>query len=136
MVSIGTGKKHFSSGFDLPYWMQDYDNMKTSIGRFQEIMARLLEFAMPTMCVFNGSAIAGGYIFGLCHDYRIMHETVGSGICLSELKLGLALPYPYMKVCAAKLDQSVCNKLAFAITVKSKEAVEDGLIDGTYANEE
>ena len=104
MVSIGTGKKHFSSGFDLPYWMQDYDNMKTSIGRFQEIMARLLEFAMPTMCVFNGSAIAGGYIFGLCHDYRIMHETVGSGICLSELKLGLALPYPYMKVCAAKLD--------------------------------
>ena len=34
MVSIGTGKKHFSSGFDLPYWMADFENMKASIKRF------------------------------------------------------------------------------------------------------
>ena len=80
-------------------------------------MARLLEFSMPTMCVFNGTAIAGGYIFGLCHDYRIMHESRGS-ICLSELKIGFALPYPYMRVCAAKLDQGVCTRLVCAITVK------------------
>ena len=73
MVSIGTGEKHFSSGFDLPYWMSDLENMKVSIKRFCELMAHLLEFSMPTMCVFNGTAIAGGYIFGLCHDYRIMH---------------------------------------------------------------
>lgn len=42
MVSIGTGKKHFSSGFDLPYWALDFENMKVSIVRFQEVMARLL----------------------------------------------------------------------------------------------
>ena len=117
MVSIGTGKKHFSSGFDLPYWMADFENMKVSIRRFQEIMARLIEFPMPTMCVFNGTAIAGGYIFGLCHDYRIMHESTGT-ICLSELKLGLALPYPYMKVCGAKLDPAICTRLVCAITVQ------------------
>ena len=116
MVSIGIGPKHFSSGFDLPYWMADYANMRASITQFTRLMARLLEFSMPTMCVFNGSAIAGGYIFGLCHDYRIMHESAGS-ICLSELKLGLALPFPYMKVCAAKLDQGVMTRLACAITV-------------------
>jgi len=23
MVTIGTGERHFSSGFDLPYWMAD-----------------------------------------------------------------------------------------------------------------
>ena len=30
MISIGTGKKHFSSGFDLPYWMAHFDNMHKS----------------------------------------------------------------------------------------------------------
>ena len=35
MVTIGTGPRLFSSGFDLPYWMADYEkNMKTSIQAF------------------------------------------------------------------------------------------------------
>ena len=75
MVTIGTGNKIFCSGFDLPYWVADYErNMKPSITRFTEVMARLLQFSMPTMCVFNGTAMAGGYIWGLCHDFAIMNE--------------------------------------------------------------
>ena len=31
MVSIGTGKKHFSTGFDLPFWAEDYANVKNSV---------------------------------------------------------------------------------------------------------
>ena len=27
MVTIGTGKRHFSSGFDLPFWMSKFENM-------------------------------------------------------------------------------------------------------------
>ena len=136
MVTIGLGKKHFCTGFDLPYWMADYDNnFKPSIYRFQQLMARLLTFSMPTMCVFNGNAIAGGYILGLCHDFRIMHETNG-GICLSEAKLGLPLPYPYNRVCAAKLDAMTANKLFMAIDVKQPEALKDNLIDSTYAGPE
>ena len=80
-------------------------------------MARLLSFSMPTMCVLNGTAIAGGYIFGLCHDFRIMNETVGE-ICLSELKITLGLPAAYMKVTSAKLTPRVCNKIVYAISVK------------------
>ena len=73
MVSIGTGSKIFSSGFDLEFWASKYENMYTSIVWFQELIARLLSFSMPTMCVFNGTAIAGGYIFGVSHDFRIMN---------------------------------------------------------------
>ena len=97
MVSIGTGNKLFSTGFDLDFWASSYDNMTNSIDAFQEIMARVLSFSMPTMCVFNGTAIAGGYLFGLCHDFRIMKDS--ADICLSELKLTLALPPAYMKLC-------------------------------------
>ena len=34
MVTIGTGAKHFSSGFDLNVWAADYQAMKASIARF------------------------------------------------------------------------------------------------------
>ena len=96
-------------------------------------MARLLEFPLPTMCIFNGNAFAGGYIFGLCHDYRIMHESVGA-ICLSELKIGAVMGLPYMRVLSAKLDPGVCTRLTLAITVRQPEALRDDLIDSTYAN--
>lgn len=135
MITIGTGPKLFSSGFDLGFWAESYPNMRNSIVRFQEIMARLLGFPMPTVCVFNGSAIAGGYFLGLCHDYRIMHETKGN-ICLSELKLGLALPYPFTKVLQAKIDPGVLTRLAFGITVMTEEALKDRLIDSTYTTTE
>ena len=98
-------------------------------------MARLLEFPMPTMCVFNGNAIAGGYIHGLCHDFRIMHESNGT-ICLSELKLGMHMTYPYLVVMAAKLPAAIANKVFFGITIKQAEALKDGLIDQTYGNVE
>ena len=98
-------------------------------------MARLLEFPMPTMCIFNGTAIAGGYILGLCHDYRTMNAKVGN-ICLSELKLGTPLPMPYMKVCAAKLTPNVCAKAAYGVTFDQQEALKDGLIDATFESGE
>ena len=116
LVTIGTGVKHFSSGFNLPWWAEKWENFKSSIEGFQELMARLLEFPMPTMCVFNGNAIAGGYLLGLCHDFRIMHSAIGS-ICLSELKIGLSLAPAYMKVCSAKLSSQVCSKVVYAITI-------------------
>jgi len=34
LVTIGTGPKHFSIGFDLGYWMQDQNNAFASLVRF------------------------------------------------------------------------------------------------------
>ena len=73
-------------------------------------MARLLKFPMPTLCIFNGNAYAGGYLLGLCFDTRLMNEKVGN-ICLTELKYGIALPLPMILVCKAKLAANVCIRL-------------------------
>ena len=62
-----------------------------------------------------------------------MNQTTGS-ICLSELKLGLPLPYPYMVVCRAKLAPKVCAKASTAVTFGVQEALQDNLIDSSYAN--
>jgi len=81
-----------------------------------------MEFPMPTMCVFNGNAIAGGYFLGLAHDFRVMHETNGV-LCLSEMKLGMAWPPAFMSFCAAKLSPRVCNKIQYGITIPRAEAL-------------
>lgn len=73
---------------------------------------------MPTLCVFNGNAIAGGYILGLCHDMRIMNAATPGVIALSELKLGLPIPYPYMDAIRARLDPIVCTKVCYGVTYK------------------
>ena len=116
LVTIGTGERHFSTGFDLKYWMKSYDNMYDSIHLFQRLLAKLIAFPLPSLCVFNGTAIAGGYFMGLAHDYRIMHDTKGT-ICLSELKLGFALPPTYIKFVVSKLHSTVASKLFMAVTV-------------------
>lgn len=133
LVTIGSGPKHFSSGFDLPFWAKSFANWSSSVFGMQQLMARLFEFPMPTMCVFNGTTIAGGYIFGLCHDFRIMDVNKGS-ICLSELKLGIPLPPAYMRAMAAKLPASICNKVCYGITTNPQDALKDNLIDDTFEN--
>ena len=133
MLTIGTGPRHFSIGFDLPYWMEDSNNASASLIRFQELMARLVTFPMPTMCVLNGTAIAGGYWLSLCHDFRVMNANVGT-ICLSELKIGLTIPFPYTRMLAAKLDPKIVSKIEYSIDYMPEEALKDHLIDSTYTN--
>jgi enoyl-CoA hydratase/carnithine racemase len=41
----------------------------------------------------NGHTMAGGYIFALCHDYRIMKA--GGKITLSEINVGLPVTGSY-----------------------------------------
>jgi len=116
LVTLGVGEKHFSTGFDLDFWCKKYENQEESVRLFYDLMAKLLEFPMPTMCIFNGNAFAGGYLLGLCYDTRIMNEAVGN-ICLTELKFGIALPLPMMLVCKAKLAPNVCLRLGTSITM-------------------
>ena len=97
-------------------------------------MARLVAFPMPTLAIFNGTAWAGGLIFGLCHDHRIMNANVGS-LCLQEMKVGVGLLYPYTKLCAGKLRPEVHLKYQYAITADQAEGLKDGVIDDIYTNE-
>ena len=111
------------------------NNAFTSLERFQELMARLTTLKLPSMCVFNGTAIAGGYWLGLSHDFRIMNAEVGE-ICLSELKLGLTIPFPYARMLAAKLEPMIVTKISYSIDYKQEEALRDRLIDATYTGRE
>ena len=95
LVTIATGKTKFSTGFDLAYWKADASNSMMTIARLQKILPRVISLPYPTMAVINGHAFAGGLLFVLCHDFRIMTSNEKPKLCLSEINLGLALPPSY-----------------------------------------
>ena len=133
LCTIGTGEKHFSTGFDLDFWCVKYENMQVSATLFFKLMARLLMFPMPTLCICNGSTLAGGFLLAMCSDTRIMHEKRGN-VALTELKLGIPLPLPMLLVCKAKLPPNVCLRLFMANSFNSEKALRDGLVDSTYSS--
>jgi len=104
LITIGTGSKNFSLGFDMMQWAKGngISNLMISLAQQQQLLARFLTLPMPTMAVLNGHTYAGGLILALCHDFRIMAEGRRK-ICLSELRVGFPLPPAYNAFCAATL---------------------------------
>ena len=88
LVTIGTGSRFFSTGFNLGFWANDFKNMLTSGPNFHKLYAKLLTLNVPTLAVVNGHAYAGGLLLAISHDFRIMQDAPKRKICLSELKLG------------------------------------------------
>lgn len=60
----------------------------------QHLLLKILTFPLPTMAAINGHSFAGGMLFAIAHDFRIMREDYGF-MCLSELNLDFPIPEGY-----------------------------------------
>ncbi|CAG8467820.1 3454_t:CDS:2 [Acaulospora colombiana] len=82
LVTMGEGK-FFSNGLDLEHAL-------STPGFFDEyylkLLTRMLTFPIPTVAALNGHAFAGGCMFALAHDYRVMRSDRGY-ICMNEVDL-------------------------------------------------
>ena len=117
VVTIGMGEKSFSTGFDLPTWVAEPETFLPGNELIRKLMDRLLRLSLPSMCVFNGNAMAGGYFVGICHDFRTMKKQKGR-ICLTELLFGGFLFKALMASLTCKLAPAVVNKLHSAVMIK------------------
>ena len=73
LVTISTSPKIFSTGFNLEYLKNEKAHIYEMMSSFSELSDRLLTFPMATVAVVNGHAFAGGLLFSLLHDFRIMN---------------------------------------------------------------
>ena len=105
LVTIGTGPKIFSTGFDLPEWKKNKLNGLSAIGAMQVVLKKILLLPMPTMCVMNGHAYAGGLILALAHDFRILGPK--GTVCLSEIVAGLSLAIPYQEMVNQLIEPNI-----------------------------
>ena len=90
LVTVGEGK-FWSNGLDLD-WLgrQPLEIVGPFLADFEALFARLLAFPMVTVAALNGHAFAGGAMFSLAHDFRVMRRDRGYW-CLPEVDLGMPL---------------------------------------------
>ena len=70
LVIVGAGKRIFSSGFNLKFWKESPINPFYSVAKISELFVKLKTLGVPTLCVLNGHAVAGGILLALCCDFR------------------------------------------------------------------
>ena len=103
LVTIGTGERMFSTGFDLKMWTTGIIPQWQSILSIQGMFDRMLTLGIPTVCVMNGFTMAGGLLFALMHDFRIMKDEKNF-VCLSEINIGFSLPPAFASMVKYQLD--------------------------------
>ena len=129
VILTGTGRT-FSPGVDL---FRLVDGGIDYVDRFFPALSRLIldlfAFPKPLVVAANGHAIAGGCIFTLCGDYRLM-PAGDSRIGLPELLVGVPIPSSVLEVIRyAVAPQHLQSLIYTGRTVTPEDALRFGMID-------
>jgi len=126
-----TGKEgFFSAGLDL-IELYDYDELKIRKfwEEFLELVSLLAKFKKPFLTAISGHSPAGGCVFAICSDYRIMVS--GKYIIgLNEIPVGIIVPESIFHLYSFWLgDAKAYRYLLEGKLLTVQEALENGLID-------
>ncbi len=109
LVTTGASEKFYSNGLDLDWRQSPADHPEAGDPNaflFMEFMARMITLPVPTIAAVNGHAFGAGFMFALCHDYRIMRQDRGY-ICANEIQLGMIIPAAELSLFRHKLPANV-----------------------------
>jgi enoyl-CoA hydratase/carnithine racemase len=91
---------------------------------------------MPTVCLLNGHAFAGGFMLAMYHDYRVMNPDRGF-LCVNELEFGVPLQTPMMAIFREKLTPvTFRNVVLEAHRFGGRSALQVGIVDAVGGAEE
>lgn len=134
MVTVGEGK-FFSNGLDLDWLGTGEEDMFGFIADVTRLWARILEAPYPTVAALNGHAFAGGAMFALAFDQRVMREDRGFW-CVNEVLLGMDLTPGMGAIVQARLDAHTAHKaVTQAHRFSGPEALAHHIVDAVAAEE-
>ncbi|RKP05622.1 ClpP/crotonase-like domain-containing protein [Thamnocephalis sphaerospora] len=126
---VTTGHERiYSNGLDP---IKVFPSMPDFCGKlYHPLLKRMLTFPMPTVAAINGHAFAGGCMFAMAHDYRVMRSDRGF-ICMNEIDMKVPLTPGMVSIVRAKFPSP---KLVHACLLEAhrfdaKQALATGLID-------
>ena len=128
LVITGTGK-FFSNGLDLDFLEQTPGSLPFLGNGLERLMKRLMLLPMATIACLNGHAFAGGGIFALAHDFRVMREDRG-WFCLPEVDIGIPFTPAMNALLTAQLSPLACRQaMLTGRRLTAQESLELGIID-------
>jgi len=128
LVATGEGK-FFSNGLDLDWLATKEENMFDFVNDVTRLWARIVEAAYPTVAAVNGHAFAGGAMFALAFDQRVMREDRGFW-CVNEVLLGMDLSPGMGAIIQSRLSARTAHMaVTQAHRFSGPEALEHHLVD-------
>ncbi|KAJ3373886.1 hypothetical protein GGF31_008771 [Allomyces arbusculus] len=128
LITTSDSDKFYSNGLDIVYLFQSADTWFVA-DQFLQLLKRVLLFPVITVAAVNGHAFAGGLLFALCHDYRILRADKGL-LSLNEIDLPSSLLPGMAWIPRAKLPPTTVHPLIFGPKrYGGQAAVDAGLVD-------
>jgi enoyl-CoA hydratase/carnithine racemase len=135
LVTVATGK-FWSNGLDLDWMLSNKIELADLVVAVQELFARILEAAYPTIAVIQGHCYAAGGMLALAHDARFMRADRGF-MCFPEVNIGMVFTPGMEALLRSKLTpQTAHQSMVLGRRFAAPEAVAAGMIDGTFAEDE
>jgi enoyl-CoA hydratase/carnithine racemase len=128
LVTTASGK-YLSLGLDLEWMAANPDGVGELVESMHAVFARLLELPLPTVAAIPGHAFAGGALFALAHDYRVMREDRG-WFCLPEIDGAIAITPGLIDLVRARLaPQTALEALTAGRRYSPEEAARERIAD-------
>ncbi|KAF8656871.1 hypothetical protein AX16_002417 [Volvariella volvacea WC 439] len=122
--------KFFSNGLDFPNVVANPNFFPVT---FNPLLSRLLTFPIPTIAAINGHCFAGGFMFSLACDYRVMTDGSkrNAWVCMNEVHFGAVWPLSFAAILRAKVgDARLHRKIALeGHKFTPSEAQAAGIVD-------
>lgn len=135
LVTVASGK-FWSNGLDLDWMLANQIDLVDLVVAVQELFARVLEAAYPTVAAIQGHCYAAGGMLALAHDARFMREDRGF-LCFPEVNIGMVFTSGMQALLSAKLTpQAAHQSMVLGRRFTAPEAAVAGIIDGTYSENE
>lgn len=119
----------FSNGLDLDWLGEHGDELAGYVASVHGLLARMLEFPVPAVAAIPGHAFAGGAMFALAHDFRVMRADRGF-FCLPEVDINIPFTPGMAALIQAKLTPATAHE---AMTTGRRyggfDAAAAGLVD-------
>ena len=129
LITTSDNPKIYSAGVDFSMFAQGRTHSATFLLHFQRLLARFMKLGYPTVAAINGHCFAGGIMVAMAHDFRIQRDDHGE-ICLSEINLGMPIPWGMLHVIQDKVPHKTTRMLAqFGHKFSPRESLEGQLVD-------
>lgn len=120
----------FCAGLDIvELYGYDQEKMDQFWESFGFMLRHMVSFPKPLIAAINGHSPAGGCVFALCCDYRVMADG-DFRIGLNEVPVGIVAPGPIVDLAAYAVGHGKASRMLLnGLLMTAREALDFGLID-------
>jgi Delta3-Delta2-enoyl-CoA isomerase len=135
LVTTCSGR-FYGIGFDLDWMAANPDGVPELVQSMHDLVARVLESPVPTVAALAGHASAGGALFALAHDYRVMGGDRGY-LLLPEVLADIVFSPGLTDLVKARLaPQTAHRAMTTGRRYSGPEALSERIVDAVAPGDE